>query len=89
MNTMSHLSILLQQTSSPFLMNLVLYMAIVVILLAVIVLVVVYKTLQVVLQTSGFNTPTEEVLSTDWVAYLYVFAIGMVLISLYLYYQFI
>lgn len=95
MNTISHLTflqlpqILLQQTGTSFQMNLVLYLAVVVILLAVIVLVVVYQALQVILQTSGFKTAAEEVLTTDWVSYLYVFTIGMVLISLYIYYQFI
>jgi formate hydrogenlyase subunit 3/multisubunit Na+/H+ antiporter MnhD subunit len=91
MNTLSNLSflglnhILLQNVSSSFQMNLILYLSVAIIVLTIVVLVVVYRALQIVLQASGLKAATGEVLTIDWVKYLYILTIGLVLISLYIY----
>lgn len=94
MNTLSNLSflgfnyILLQNVSSSFQMNLILYLSVAIFVITIVVLIVVYRALQIVLEASGLKAATEEVLTIDWVKYLYVLTIGLVLISLYIYSEF-
>lgn len=94
MNTLSNLSflglnhILLQNVSSSFQMNLILSLLVAIIVITLIVLIVVYRALQIVLEASRLNAITEEVLTTNWVKYLYIMTIGLVLISLYVYSKF-
>lgn len=94
MNTLSILSflglrpILLQNVNGSFQMNLILYLSVAIIVLTIVVLVVVYRALQIVLQASGLKAATDEVLTIDWVKYLYILTIGLVIISLYIYSEF-
>jgi hypothetical protein len=94
MNTLSNLSflglnhILLQNVSSSFQMNLILSLLAAIIVITLVVLIAVYRALQIVLEASGLKAATEEVLATNWVKYLYILTIGLVIISLYVYSEF-
>lgn len=94
MNTLSILSflglrpILLQNVNGSIQMNLILYLSVAIIVLTIVVLVVVYRALQIVLQASGLKAATEEALPIDWVKYLYILTIGLVIVSLYIYSEF-
>lgn len=77
--------ILLQNVSNSFQMNLILYLVLSILVLTVVVCFVVYRALQVVLRASGLNAAGENVLTVDWVRYLFIVTMGLMLASLYLY----
>lgn len=90
MNTLIQLStfglngILLQNISSSFQMNVILYLAVAIVVLTVVVLIYVYNVLQIILVASGLKYPKEE-LTIQWVKVLFALTIGLGFASLYIY----
>ncbi|MBS1978037.1 MAG: hypothetical protein JST46_11745 [Bacteroidetes bacterium] len=95
MNTLSNLSslewnhILLQIGVNALQMKLILYLSMVIVALTIVILIYVHRALHVILRASGLETVAEDVLTVDWIKYLFVSTISLGLISLYVYSKFV